>query len=209
MPTPDWWYAAFNFVESDVAPADWTKFEGLSMAPGLNNEAEQQAHFKIYSVVFSKDNTVFWIYYGFLHGFLILLSLGWIFYKRQYPKSIKVSINYKAVANITKNENETSFYDYIHQHFDDPDLSLTQIAKASGFPSKIISDTISSQFDTNVKSYINQIRVVEAQRLLQESELNISEIAYKVGFNSPGSFNRVFKNHTSLSPTEYLQSLKK
>ena len=42
--------------------------------------------------------------------------------------------------------------------------------------------------------------------VLKETDLQISEIAYKVGFSSPSNFNRVFKNLTDKNPSEFLQS---
>jgi transcriptional regulator GlxA family with amidase domain len=51
--------------------------------------------------------------------------------------------------------------------------------------------------------YINNVRVKEAQRLLRESKLKVTQIAEHVGFESIVHFGRVFKRFTSLSPMEY------
>ena len=58
------------------------------------------------------------------------------------------------------------------------------------------------QIGEHVKTYINNIRIEEAQRLLANTKLNISEIAYTVGFNSPSTFNKVFKKTTGMTPSE-------
>lgn len=56
---------------------------------------------------------------------------------------------------------------------------------------------------TNVKMYINLIRVEQAKNYLVNSQYNITDIASKVGFNDPNYFSRIFKYITGESPTEY------
>ncbi|GAB2492117.1 AraC family transcriptional regulator [Algoriphagus taiwanensis] len=51
--------------------------------------------------------------------------------------------------------------------------------------------------------YLQQLRISEAQKLLQETDLGISEIAYKVGFENLSYFNRSFKSHTGMTPREF------
>lgn len=51
--------------------------------------------------------------------------------------------------------------------------------------------------------YLQQLRISEAQKLLQETDLGISEIAFKVGFENLSYFNRSFKSHTGMTPREF------
>jgi AraC-like DNA-binding protein len=62
----------------------------------------------------------------------------------------------------------------------------------------------------NFTDFINSFRIEEARKTLTESsndEITILEVAYKVGFNSIGPFNRAFKNITGLTPTEYRKKI--
>jgi len=59
----------------------------------------------------------------------------------------------------------------------------------------------------NRESYSFKIEI--AQQLLLGNLLNISEIAYRVGFNDPRYFSRCFKNEVGISPKEYRESLKR
>ena len=54
----------------------------------------------------------------------------------------------------------------------------------------------------SVNEYINSIRLKKAKNLLQNSKLNISEIAYEVGYSSPGYFSTSFKKEYGISPKE-------
>lgn len=51
--------------------------------------------------------------------------------------------------------------------------------------------------------YLNSLRIREAQQLLKETHLKVSEVADKVGFESQTHFGRVFKKITGLSPLQY------
>lgn len=54
--------------------------------------------------------------------------------------------------------------------------------------------------------YLNSIRIKEAQKLLKETTLTITEITEKVGYESLTHFGRVFKSITGLSPMKYRKS---
>jgi AraC-like DNA-binding protein len=51
--------------------------------------------------------------------------------------------------------------------------------------------------------YLLQLRINEAQKLLQETDLGISEIAFRVGFENLSYFNRSFKSISGKSPREF------
>ncbi len=51
--------------------------------------------------------------------------------------------------------------------------------------------------------YLQQLRISEAQKLLSETELGISEIAYRVGYENLSYFNRSFKKLTESSPRDW------
>jgi AraC-like DNA-binding protein len=52
-------------------------------------------------------------------------------------------------------------------------------------------------------NYLLQIRITEACKLLQQSNMNISEIGYKVGFNDSNYFTRQFCKIIGLTPREF------
>ena len=52
---------------------------------------------------------------------------------------------------------------------------------------------------------IRKIRIKTACRLLLEKRLNISEIAYDLGFSDPKYFSNVFKKEMGISPTAYIK----
>jgi AraC-like DNA-binding protein len=58
-----------------------------------------------------------------------------------------------------------------------------------------------------IHEYINHRRIEEAIRQLESGNLKIVDIAFSVGFESMSSFNRIFKNVTGKTPSEYKMNL--
>ncbi|WP_046755421.1 helix-turn-helix domain-containing protein [Kordia jejudonensis] len=59
-----------------------------------------------------------------------------------------------------------------------------------------------------VSDYIRHVRLIEAQRLIVSSDLNISEIVYSVGFTSRSYFCKIFKREYGCSPRQYKKKVR-
>ena len=55
---------------------------------------------------------------------------------------------------------------------------------------------------------VNEYRIVHATKLIQESQLGITDICYECGFNSFSHFNKMFKEITGESASKYRSNLK-
>ena len=53
--------------------------------------------------------------------------------------------------------------------------------------------------------FIRTIRMKRAQQLLTESQMQVSEIAYTLGYNSPKVFSKHFKEEFNISPSEFIR----
>ena len=203
---PDWWYDTNNYSPSDTLKPDWKMVSEINFATGLTPDVDIERELSIYSVAFVRDNT--WL---LVYMFLILAGLALLLYIIEYFRLVvrenkhEVTIKYKPVEVADKTGIQHSYLDYINEHFQNPELSLDEISSVTGISQRKVSEGIAAQFHCNVKTYINKIRINEAQRLLKETDLNISEIAFKTGFSSPSNFNRVFKAISGKNPTEFSQ----
>jgi len=204
--TAYWWYTAIGQPQSDFSEPEWNRLVRVVFATGLNPRLDAPSTLYVHSIRFYRDNfatVICMVIFQFV--LMAFLFLGFCLKRRKRGKIVSLNISYTAIPIAEKKKSGYDFLDYIHEHFIDPELSLAQISHQTGINQRLISDTISEKFHCNFKTYVNQIRINEAKRLLKETELNISEIAYKVGFSSPGSFNRVFKTLTGSTPSEYFQ----
>jgi AraC-like DNA-binding protein len=53
--------------------------------------------------------------------------------------------------------------------------------------------------------FIRNLRLEQAARLIRENKINVTQVAYSVGFNNQTHFSTVFKKHFGLSPSEYAE----
>ena len=90
-----------------------------------------------------------------------------------------------------------------------PDLNLPQLAKEVDIPSHYLSQVINENIGLNFFDFINRQRVEDVKSKISDPRYNnfsILGIAFESGFNSKSAFNRVFKNITGLTPSEYKKS---
>ena len=95
----------------------------------------------------------------------------------------------------------------------DPELSIKSVVKLIGTNQKYLYQAISENSDTNFRSFVNRYRVDEAKRIIEQKiqsneVLNLSELYIAAGFNSSGSFYRVFKSVTGLAPKDYAAEIR-
>ena len=90
--------------------------------------------------------------------------------------------------------------------FLNPDLTLNQLSTMVDIPSRQLSVMINSEMGQTFFDLINQYRIDEAKKEIErsrETKTTITEIMYKVGFNSKSSFNTAFKKFTGTTPSDY------
>lgn len=63
-------------------------------------------------------------------------------------------------------------------------------------------------YGETIISYINNLRIKEAKKLLRSRNYNITEISGMVGFSSVHYFSRIFKQYEKQSPTAYIKTIK-
>lgn len=86
------------------------------------------------------------------------------------------------------------------------DCSLQSISAQTGIPVHHLSNILNQHFEKNFPDFINEFRIAEAKMLLsnnQNNRITLEAIGYDCGFGSKSSFNKAFKKHTNLTPSEY------
>ena len=92
----------------------------------------------------------------------------------------------------------------VDKFYRDASCNRETVARKLGVNENLLSRAISHCFNKRFTDVVNGYRVEEAKaKLLSEPESSITTIAFDVGFNSIPSFNRVFKDITQRSPSEF------
>lgn len=95
---------------------------------------------------------------------------------------------------------------YINEHYGEV-MSLESLAKQFYFSSYYLSRNFKKTTGFNLKEYINQVRILEAEKKLAQENRPISEISREVGFESQTHFGRVFKQYKGISPSVYRKKI--
>ena len=90
----------------------------------------------------------------------------------------------------------------------DPSLTLTDLTRAVGVNSTVLSHLINKGFEKNFNDFINEYRINEVKsRLRATDDETMLAIALESGFNSKATFNRAFKKFTGRTPREFQEDL--
>ncbi|WP_109438203.1 ATP-binding protein [Aquimarina sp. AU119] len=82
-------------------------------------------------------------------------------------------------------------------------LSVDELAKSLSTSRAQLHRKIKALTGKSITLYINTIRLEKAKSLLENTNLNISEVAYEVNFEDVAYFSRIFKKNYSSSPSQY------
>lgn len=81
--------------------------------------------------------------------------------------------------------------------------TIKQRLDAIGYSYEHLSRIFHRHFSMTMVCYLNRIKLENAKQLLMSRKYNISEIAYKLGYNTPRYFSRLFKAQTGITPQQF------
>jgi len=85
--------------------------------------------------------------------------------------------------------------------------SVTEYARLLHISSRSLSDLTQQQLNKTPSQMIQERIILEAQRLLLYSNLNINQVGYRLGFDDASYFVKYFKKYTGVSPSEFKKSV--
>lgn len=91
---------------------------------------------------------------------------------------------------------------FINQKYKEP-LRLKDAASIAHMSTTAFSRFFKKSTGKTFVSYVNELRIGWACKLLIETELTVAEICYEVGFNNLSNFNRRFTERHRMSPRKY------
>lgn len=110
----------------------------------------------------------------------------------------------KTLAGLSPTDRQflQQFIQFIAAHYSDQQLSMTALTEEFGLSRTQLYRKVKALMGKTVKDYIQEVRLTKARTLLEQEKLTIAEIAYQVGYTSPGYFSTAFKNYFDYSPSE-------
>lgn len=125
----------------------------------------------------------------------VLLNYSERFYTRQFQtrSSVEPDILTRVHYLLQKH------IDGHHKEF----ISVNAIASELNMSPHYLSDLLRSRTGMNTQQHIHAFLIERAKSMLVTTRLSVSEIAYRLGFEYPQHFNRLFKSKTGITPSEY------
>ena len=91
----------------------------------------------------------------------------------------------------------------INKNMGDTDFNVEKLSEDVGISRAQLHRKMKEITGIPASEFLRNIRLKQAARLLKEHKVNVTEIAYTVGFNNQAYFSTVFRKHYGKTPSEY------
>lgn len=91
---------------------------------------------------------------------------------------------------------------WLNEHYHEP-VSLAQAAKVVQLSPYRLAHILKKSTGKTLLEHLHSLRIQEAQRLLEHSQLSCAEIAYEVGYNDQSYFIKQFRKLMGVTPSRY------
>lgn len=92
--------------------------------------------------------------------------------------------------------------DYVIEHYNE-EIKAADMADLCNMSYSYFSRTFNQQMNMSFNEYVNHIRIMEAEKLLVSTAMNITEISVAVGFSTTSYFIKLFKSCKGISPKQF------
>lgn len=92
----------------------------------------------------------------------------------------------------------------VNQYLEDPSLNVQRLADEVGLSRVQLHRKVKALTGISTSEFIRNIRLKQAEKLLLDKQMNISQVAYALGFTNQTHFSTLFKKMYGLSPSDYI-----
>ena len=110
--------------------------------------------------------------------------------------------NYQALSN---NHRFAAVIAYIHDHLHE-NITVEKLADVACMSKPHFFRSFKRELGLSPVDYIIRVRMACAQKLLQDGQSTVSDVCYRLGFQSVNYFCTLFKKHTGVSPGKFQKS---
>lgn len=209
---PEWWYASYPHWSSDVQKMKYENIKIIWLTADNSNEKDKEHKItvKTLRLVPIACNGFLSDVINVMLAFWAILAIISLYLRRNNVKDKEdkeqkeqqvVYVPYEKLDTEKETANlKDEILTFIGKNYPNPELKLADIAKALSMAEDRTSEEIRLATGKSFKAYLNTIRIEESKRLLKNTAMHISEIAFSVGYNNVQHFNRVFKESVGVAP---------
>lgn len=93
----------------------------------------------------------------------------------------------------------------LEDNLSNSDFGVTEMVQSLGTSRPVLYRKVKALTNLSLMEFVLQYRMKKAANILSQNQLNISEVAYMVGFDDPKYFGKSFKRHFKMSPSEFVK----
>lgn len=125
---------------------------------------------------------------------------------QQYLDDLNGSGKHKILRQATLSKVEQAA-EIIHDELNQMD-NIVSLAKRVGLNQTTLQVGFKRLYNVSVNEYIRNYRIEKTKEYLENTDMNITEISYKVGINSRSYLSKLFKDKYNITPKEYYNQIK-
>lgn len=125
-----------------------------------------------------------------------------LFFAQRFWDNNRLNAGTTSISTTATHQKVSEVASYITDHYDEA-CSLDDVARHFYISKSYLSRIFKEITGYTVNEYINVNRILQAQKLLIESDMNITEIAACLGYESITYFEKIFRKYTETSPLKY------
>ena len=141
--------------------------------------------------------------------------------KQPGPESdISLDLKFRELlVNLLRKKESNPFYTYLSWLSNDQDLTFiklvrenggtnftsSELAKTAGMSLSAFKRIFKKHFDTSPGKWLRDQRIARAKMMLKNPAVNVSDIAFNLGYSDVAAFSKAFKTETGISPTAFLK----
>lgn len=111
-------------------------------------------------------------------------------------------IDYKSKYPAHEKDKISEILEYILQNFKKK-ITLQEVASLANMSESAFSRFFKTRVNKSFSDFLGDVRISNARKLLQDENLNISQVCYESGFPTLSNFNKQFKDRIGKTPLNY------
>ena len=113
------------------------------------------------------------------------------------------------MENVEVKGNDDALMDRIMRHINEnlsnPDFNVERLTEEVGISRAQLHRKMKDITGISAGEFIRNLRLEQAARLISEGKINVTQVAFSVGFTNQTHFSTDFKKHYGMTPTEYAE----
>ncbi len=123
--------------------------------------------------------------------------------RNKYRSNIKLDFN-AIQMNSPDNRLVAKVIETIRKNIENPEFNVDDLSREVGLSRVHLNRKLKENINISPSNLIKSIRLKQAAYLLVKNKVNVSEVAYKVGFSTPSYFSNNFREYFGMTPSEFV-----